>query len=406
MNTIQHHIEQGQSNTEAAKRALLQQRIAQYRAQKLYDRYRQGFLRFLNANPSSEMQARFGKLFNQKYNSLQTYEERKALKQALLSARVEFNASKGSTPSSDIAPLATSTVAPVDIENASVPSQAMDKVSRIDNSHLAKPMLTSHNPNSRVANRWIMRDGSQSPYTEAFLINQSEYLHQIFTPTATLESVTEGIASAIQRGNLEMADTMSADLFKANIYAVVDSLDVSGNATYLPANGLTYCNIYAHDVVTAMGGYLPRIWNMNDNPDTHLAPVYGQNVREMNVNSLVPWMEEHGSRYGWEKVTDMNQAQTAANNGNLTIIMGAKYGSNGHVSVVLPETQSLKASNRNGQFIPLQSQAGATNFNASSNVHNWWNDGSHQGGAAWVYKGGRFSQLPLRHDELGGDLYQ
>ena len=52
-------------------------------------------------------------------------------------------------------------------------------------------------------------------------------------------------------------------MFQCHQYAIVETLNVTASARYQPGSGKTYCNIYAYDFVTAMGGYLPRVWWMD-----------------------------------------------------------------------------------------------------------------------------------------------
>ena len=177
-------------------------------------------------------------------------------------------------------------------------------------------------------------------------------------------------------------------------------------------------------MVTAMGGYLPRVWwtdatwakiqagaeivsladlkrMKKDKEDVSnvVAPEYGVTVGEQNANALTTWMHKTGAtEFGWSEASDMEAAQTAANQGQVVILLAANTvaSKSGHVSVVLAESNDHKAGRdeTTGQVVvPLQSQAGAKNFKYSSEggapgstTKRWWDD-SHKDGAAWIFGG-------------------
>lgn len=207
------------------------------------------------------------------------------------------------------------------------------------------------------------------------------------------------------------------DLFKANIYAILDTLDVENTAIYQPKSSSTYCNVYAYDVITGLGAYLPRMWWTPDvekkmisgllTPDTvhktvkkPYKEIYGESVSlEQTANMLNTWFERIGEPYfGWEKAADMDVAQQAANSGHIVIINAAKTGSHGHISIVLPELPNSPARKAG---VPLQSQAGATNFKIGSGGK-WWSDSKHSNGHAWIYKGEIKSPIIASGVALGG----
>jgi hypothetical protein len=239
-------------------------------------------------------------------------------------------------------------------------------------------------------------------------------------------------------GRMDVAECIRNKMFQCHQYAIVETLNVTSSARYQPGDSKTYCNIYAYDFVTAMGGYLPRVWWMDatwakiqagaeivtlaekkrlqeegEEVKDLVAPEYGVTVREMNANSLTAWMHATGStEFGWSAASDMDAAQTAANTGSVVILLAAnKVASrSGHVSVVLAESSEHTAhrDETSGQVVvPLQSQAGSKNFKYSaeqgapgSTAKEWWKDSKHKDGAAWIF-GGAIQGALVSPEEMG-----
>lgn len=75
---------------------------------------------------------------------------------------------------------------------------------------------------------------------------------------------------------------------------------------YQRESSKTFYNIYGYDVVTAMGGYIPRVWRTSAvirriRAGQNIQPVYGQTVHELNANALTDWMHTYGGEFGWRK---------------------------------------------------------------------------------------------------------
>lgn len=242
-----------------------------------------------------------------------------------------------------------------------------------------------------------------------------------FGAGVTLARVRGAIAFARAVGQQELAQRLQARLFRVNQYAVVETLNTEDSGRYQPGGGNTYCNIYAFDVVTALGAYIPRTWwtataiqriEAGDEavsqteyqrradagePVTGLIrPQYGETVVELNANSLNTWMRTYGAAFGWTQAADMSAAQDAANGGNVVVILASNADPrrSGHITVVLAESSEHQAA-RDGQgqvIAPLQSQAGASNFKYDNNSagegqDQWWENASHTDGAAWINAG-------------------
>ncbi len=226
----------------------------------------------------------------------------------------------------------------------------------------------------------------------------------------TLEQVRGAIGVAEALGFPAAVQQIRARMFKVNQHAVIRSFNVESSSRYRPGGGNTYCNIYAYDVVSALGGYIPRVWWYDrplaqvqggarvmhgDQRDAARAagedvsdvvvPSYGETVFEMNANGLVTWMEEHGAAFGWRQGT-AQEGQDAANGGQLAVMLATGRGQSGHITVVTAEGFGATADrNAEGELeTPLQSQAGAANENLGTGGDQWWENSRHTDGAAWI----------------------
>lgn len=265
------------------------------------------------------------------------------------------------------------------------------------------------NPNSRAHNRWT-DDGEESTYAANFQENIDDHIANFFGEGITQADAIDMITEAEQNGNLPLAEEYRRNLFLANQAAVIETLDVENDAKYSPGGGKTYCNIYTYDFVTAMGAYLPRVWWYDsaierlENGES-VTPRYGKTVHEMNANATTDWMYEYGGDYGWEQAENMETAQEEANSGKIVIILAANANrrKSGHVAVLLAETDQEMLDESD---MPMTSQAGSTNFERQRPSLNrkgkaWWENSSHDRGAAWIYNGTINSPI-LTPQELGG----
>jgi hypothetical protein len=294
---------------------------------------------------------------------------------------------------------------------------------------------------SAVANAVTPADGTGrgvvagQSLRHVFYARRQEQLQETFG-VGSVDLVLSAVELAEAGGRPDVASALRAQLFRANQYAVVGTLNVSTSARYQPGGGRTYCNIYAHDFVTAMGGYLPRVWwttqawsriqdgaeivspaeldrlrREGESTENVVAPVYAQTVTELNANALNRWMRGTGGEFGWRGETNMDAAQAAANSGQVVILLAANANPrrSGHVTVVLAESPQRQAHrDEHGRVqVPLQSQAGSRNFRYSaqsgapgSNARQWWAARTHIDGAAWIFTGAN-SSLLVKPEEVG-----
>lgn len=175
------------------------------------------------------------------------------------------------------------------------------------------------------------------------------------------------------------AEAIRVPLFRASQQAVVATLNVEQSRRYQPIRDKagnatsTFCNVFAVDVVTAMGAYLPRVWWRDpqaaiDNPALDADTV---NTMQLNANALYQWMLDWGGAFGWRSVASPQAAQEEANLGKIAIILAGMGNPGkedpGHVSVVLAESAALGIAGR-GDGLPVQAQAGAANYSNSTPV--------------------------------------
>jgi len=149
---------------------------------------------------------------------------------------------------------------------------------------------------------------------------------------------------------------------------VINQFAVGSNPRYQPRDGNTYCNIFAWDVTKAMGAELPHWVDANGNPAAQ-----GQG-RELDANATNAWLNQHGAKSGWRKVS-AEEAQAMANQGHPTVASWDNQGGIGHIAVVRPGEVT-----GNG---PAIAQAGSECFNdghvydsfpRSAEVEYWVND--------------------------------
>lgn len=193
---------------------------------------------------------------------------------------------------------------------------------------------------------------------------------------------TGGRASPIGEPGRPTRDSgASAGQRVQQLTTIADWLDVERSARYLPADGKTFCNIYATDYCYLAGAYLPRCWWTGDallrmGAGQLVEPQYGRSIREMRADDLYGWLTDFGERYGWRRVADATALQNAANAGGVGVICADRReeGRSGHITVVVPETATARAVRDAAGNVsqPLQSQAGTRNRRYGSAGAHWW----------------------------------
>jgi hypothetical protein len=211
-----------------------------------------------------------------------------------------------------------------------------------------------------------------------------EDMHSIPDGRYARQAAVDGLNALIQRrmqqlivfGDPGAAETIRRGVFAANEHAIADTLIIPGGARYDQIrNGEgeildTWCNVFAFDVVTAMGGYLPRQWWTTDAIAMlqRGAQPTADMVQQQRANDLYNWMNAWGTaHFGWEALGSPQEAQQEANLGQIVVILGSTgTEAPGHISVVMAETarthKAPKLTQTKGAYVPLQAQAGAENF--------------------------------------------
>lgn len=158
-------------------------------------------------------------------------------------------------------------------------------------------------------------------------------------------------------------------------------VDEPGHSRYRPRGSTAFGEVYACDYGFLAGVYLPRVWwtgrallGMTEGAQ---APVlYGDTVRELNVNLLHDWLGDFGPDFGWQHVLDLDTLQASANAGAVCLMVARHRDLNraGRISLVVPEHGELRARrSRSGELLrPVESVAGTVNHRFSVARTRWW----------------------------------
>lgn len=124
--------------------------------------------------------------------------------------------------------------------------------------------------------------------------------------------------------------------------AVINDLDVENAPRYQPSSYGTYCNIFATDVLAAMG-FPPSHWV---NPDDGSPSEMGKG-QELTANLMARWFTKFGAAQGWVDA-DRQTATDAAARGHLVVVIWDSQGKGpGHVAIMLPEGTIAQAGAEN-----------------------------------------------------------
>jgi hypothetical protein len=172
------------------------------------------------------------------------------------------------------------------------------------------------------------------------------------------------------------------------------AVDDPEHLRYRPHDGLTFCNIYAHDFCYLAGAYLPRCWwstpaLLKLASGQKVQPLIGDSIREMRANDIFRWLRDLGPGFGWRQTGTVNKLQQEVNQGAIGIIVARRKedGKSGHIVLVVPETldNTARRDSVGDVIAPLQSQAGARNFQYGRGNADWWNGEQFAEFAFWIH---------------------
>ncbi|HET9359427.1 MAG TPA: hypothetical protein VFO58_06745, partial [Vicinamibacterales bacterium] len=187
------------------------------------------------------------------------------------------------------------------------------------------------------------------------------------------------------------------DALRAEIDGIIDYLNVekTSHARYQPADGRTFCNIYAHDFCALAGVYLPRVWWTPGAIERlargeNVEPRLGGTIEEQRANDLFRWLRDFGTRFGWRQTSTLTKLQTEADVGAIGLIVARRVddGRPGHITIVVPENADARARRDSGTgdvTAALQSQAGARNFSRDTGKVDWFKGTAFAEHAFWLH---------------------
>jgi hypothetical protein len=214
--------------------------------------------------------------------------------------------------------------------------------------------------------------------------------------TMTTRTARAGAHSLNEAGQPGRRGTTPAELV-AELAEIIEwlAVDDESHARYQPRDGLTFCNIYAHDFCHLAGVYLPRVWwsqraIIDLSRGKAVDPLIGDTIFEMRANDLFRWLRDFGPMFGWRQTGTLSKLQQQANQGGLGLIVARRKeeGRSGHIVVVVPETDGHQAlRNQAGEVTaPVQSQAGVKNFrHGLSGGAPWWTGDKFAESAFWIH---------------------
>ena len=204
-------------------------------------------------------------------------------------------------------------------------------------------------------------------------------------------------AHSLNEANQPARAGTTPDELRASLRDIISwlAVDKVAHKRYQPHDGVTYCNIYAHDYCHLAGVYLPRVWwtpkaLLRLNSGEQLEPLYGDTIEEVRANNLFRWLRDFGPAFGWRQAGTLDEIQQEADQGAIGLIVARRKleGKSGHVVAVVAETDAERAArNASGAVVaPLQSQAGARNFRYGTGKTNWWRGEQFAESAFWLHR--------------------
>ncbi|WP_448140399.1 hypothetical protein [Sphingopyxis fribergensis] len=217
-------------------------------------------------------------------------------------------------------------------------------------------------------------------------------------PAAGVVTKRSGIATARSLDEANMPGRTAADPagLRAELAQIIDYLgtDKPAHKRYQPRDGLTFCNIYAHDYCSLAGVYLPRVWWTGPAlvklaAGESVAPLLDATVYEQRANDIFRWLGDFGEAFGWRRATTLDELQNHANLGGVAVIVARRRneGRSGHIVAVVPETATETAKrDAHGRIeLALQSQAGTVNFRYGLSAADWWKNERFAEAAFWLH---------------------
>ena len=120
-----------------------------------------------------------------------------------------------------------------------------------------------------------------------------------------------------------------------------------------------------------------------------MKPHYGKTIDEQRANDLFRWLRDFGEQFGWRQTGTPSKLQLEVNQGAVGLIVARRNedGRTGHIVAVVPETDKHRARrNAAGEvIIPLQSQAGSTNFPYGTGKLELWRGDQFAESAFWLH---------------------
>ena len=118
---------------------------------------------------------------------------------------------------------------------------------------------------------------------------------------------------------------------RREIDAIVEHLavDRATHKRYQPRDGLTFCNIYAHDFCHLAGIYLPRVWWTPPAIEAlalgqAVEPKIGKTITELRANAIFAWLRDFGLRFGWRQTGTLTKLQMEVNQGAIGLIIARR----------------------------------------------------------------------------------
>ncbi len=129
---------------------------------------------------------------------------------------------------------------------------------------------------------------------------------------------------------------------------VTAQFNLKHDPRYVPAEGLTFCNIWAWDFSRAMGAEVPH-W------------VDGREMTANEYGRPGGWFETEGQRLGWREVRSTGSVLAEVNAGNVVIAVLHNPGGHGHITPVVPDLHRVTVANvgvQNFQRVPIEQAYG------------------------------------------------